>query len=52
VNLKIDPFVPELNGRCDMQKIGAEHNFKGLRKSSHNSQLAVAKVQPFEHQSV
>jgi hypothetical protein len=52
VNLKIYPFVPELNARCDLQKAGAERNFKGLHKKSHNSQLAVVKVQPFEHHSV
>jgi hypothetical protein len=50
--LKINPFLPELNGRCDMQKTGAEHNFEGLHNSSHNSQLAVAKVRSFERHSV
>ena len=42
------PFRAELNGRWDVQKTGAEHNFKGLRKSSHISQMAVGIVQPFE----
>jgi hypothetical protein len=46
------PFCAELNARCDVQKTGAEHNFKGLSKSSHNSQVAIVKVQPFEHHSV
>lgn len=35
-----------------MQKTEAEHNFKGLHKSSHNSQLALVKVHPFERHSV
>jgi len=46
------PFCAELNGRWDVQKNGAEHNFKGLHTSSHISQLAVGKVQPFECHSV
>jgi hypothetical protein len=28
VNLKINPFVPQLNARCDLLNAGAEQNLK------------------------